>query len=353
MKNGREDFDLATEDETEDVVKESHLFAYKGNTFHASYWHPANTQRNQVKAIIFLCHGYGEYLSFVWEQLARELAVDCEALVFGHDHVGHGRTTGPRVQVESMDDYSDPLLAHVDFVRAHIFRQQAPPTYLFAHSLGNLMSLSAIFKRPELFKGYAACGPLMMIDPDLATPLLRFMARALSGIMPNFALQKLDPNHVTRDPEVVRKIEADPLIWSGGFKARHSWVVIQACEFAQNNLPNLKLPILVLQGGKDKLVVPDGARMLVDNASSEDKEFVEYPDAFHNLCVETEEVRRDALDKFKAFFKRLIAKEGEKEEKEEQIAASKEEGDEDEEQKTAASKEDADEEEEEKPAPKL
>jgi len=299
--------DFVQEDETDDVIKESHWYSYGGNKFHASYWRPKKLERSDLKAVIFLTHGYGEYLNFVWEELARTLAVDCQALVFGHDHVGHGRTTGPRVQVDSMDEYIDPILAHLDFIKAA--KDVCPsglPVFLYGHSLGGLMSLFVLFKRQDDFKGFAASGPCVAIDPDLNNSLFRLLARVLQGVMPNFSIKKLEAELVTRDPEVVRQIVADPLIWKGGFKARHSWVIMQAVDYAQNNLPNIKLPMIVLQGEKDKLVLPEGSKMLVDNASSVDKEYVSYPDAYHNVTVETEDVKTDALKRVQEFFNRLI-----------------------------------------------
>jgi alpha-beta hydrolase superfamily lysophospholipase len=51
--------------------------------------------------------------------------------------------------------------------------------------------------------------------------------------------------------------------------------------------------LLVLQGEKDKLVVPAGAKMIVDKASSNDKQYKEYPDALHHLLVELDDVKTD------------------------------------------------------------
>ena len=56
-----------------------------------------------------------------------------------------------------------------------------------------------------------------------------------------------------------------------------------------------------MKGEEDKLVLPSAAKMLVDNASSSDKEFVSYPEAFHNLAVELEPVKKDVLARVENF----------------------------------------------------
>ena len=49
--------------------------------------------------------------------------------------------------------------------------------------------------------------------------------------------------------------EEDPLFWHGGFRTRHSFVLLESCDYAVNNLPNITIPVLVLQGSADKLVI--------------------------------------------------------------------------------------------------
>jgi hypothetical protein len=44
------------------------------------------------------------------------------------------------------------------------------------------------------------------------------------------------------------QVEEDQLNWHGGFRARHSYVLLESCDYAVNNLPNITLPVLVMQG---------------------------------------------------------------------------------------------------------
>ena len=120
----------------------------------------------------------------------------------------------------------------------------------------------------------------------------------MQNYFPGFALPSfidhIDIDQITRDKTIVEKIKKDKLRWHGGTKARLGWQLIQSCEIAQNNLSNITIPLLVLQGEKDKLVVPAGAKMIVENASSTDKEYKEYPDAMHQLLAELDDVKIDA-----------------------------------------------------------
>ena len=117
-------------------------------TFFATYWRPQ--QVNKPKGLVFLSHGYAEYFCPSYDEIAENL---CSAgfLVFGHDHVGHGRSTGQRVQVQSLDDYVQPLISHVRKVKMD-FNDEIP-AFIIGHSMGGLISVYATLSDPDLFKG--------------------------------------------------------------------------------------------------------------------------------------------------------------------------------------------------------
>ena len=75
-------------------------------------------------------------------------------LVMGHDHVGHGRTTaGERAFVNEMDDYVDPVIAHIEAVQNwNNCGGGQLPVFLVGHSMGGLISLHTLFKKQSLFQ---------------------------------------------------------------------------------------------------------------------------------------------------------------------------------------------------------
>jgi hypothetical protein len=52
-------------------------------------------------------------------------------------------------------------------------------------------------------------GPLIEVDPDLATPFKKWLAKILQGVFPSFCIGVLEAEHVTRDKDHVKKVRGD------------------------------------------------------------------------------------------------------------------------------------------------
>ena len=132
---------------------------YGDETFFSTYWKPGEGDQigeGSVKALVFVCHGYCEYVGEAYEELGKQLSLQLGdgCLVFGHDHIGHGRTTaGDRALVNQMDEFVDPIIAHVKAVQswANCGAGQLP-VFLVGHSMGGLISLFTLFKNQNLFQ---------------------------------------------------------------------------------------------------------------------------------------------------------------------------------------------------------
>ena len=59
--------------------------------------------------------------------------------------------------------------------------------------------------------------------------------------------------------EQVKFYREDPLIWKGGFRTRHSHVILESCDDAKSQLHKIRIPVLVTQGALDRLVDSKGA----------------------------------------------------------------------------------------------
>ena len=277
---------------------------YGCKTFHATYWKPGGghkISKNSINALVFISHGYGEYLGDAYDEVAKFWCDELGggSLVFGHDHAGHGRTTaGERVLVNNIKELVAPIIEHSKEVQKwENCGSGNLPLFLVGHSMGGLISMLAVIKKERLFRGFIGVSPLVMISPERATPTNKFLAKQLQKYFPRFTLPSFmdnnDDNHITRNKGFVENIKKDKLRYHGGPKARMGYILIKSCEKLQNNMAKISIPLLILQGKKDKLVEPSGANLIHENVSSNDKEYILYEDAYHNLFVELDDVKKD------------------------------------------------------------
>ena len=81
--------------------------------------------------------------------------------MFGHDHIGFGRSTGERAIVKKIDEYVLPLLAHVKKVK-NDFNNEVPIS-IMGHSMGGLITVHAAMAEPDLFKSIVLMAPSSFI----------------------------------------------------------------------------------------------------------------------------------------------------------------------------------------------
>jgi len=67
--------------------------------------------------------------------------------------------------------------------------------------------------------------------------------------------------------------------------------MLGAMERLRRDAGQIRLPLLILQGGADRLVDPAGAQMLYDGAASPDKRLIVYEGFYHEVFNEPEHDR--------------------------------------------------------------
>jgi alpha-beta hydrolase superfamily lysophospholipase len=115
-----------------------------------------------------------------------------------------------------------------------------------------------------------------------------FAGKLLSILAPKMGLIELDPNGVSRDPEVVQAYVNDPLVFHGKTTARLSAETLQAMMRVSEEVSRITVPLIILHGLADTLVNPNASQMLYDRASSEDKTIKLYDALYHEVFNEPE-----------------------------------------------------------------
>ncbi len=237
------------------------------------------------KAVLLIVHGLAEHCGR-YMNVVDHFVPDGYA-VYGLDHIGHGKSDGTRVFVERFTDYTDTLKIFFDMVRAW---QPEQPIFLVGHSMGGLIAASYLLDHQDDFAGAVLSGPSVK-PPDGISPVTLFLGKTLSNIAPKMGLLALEADGVSSDPAVVQAYVNDPLVYTGKTTARLAAELLKGMQHLTAEAGNITLPILIVQGGDDKLVDPSGAEMLYASVSSSDKTLNVYDGFYHEVFNEPEHER--------------------------------------------------------------
>lgn len=247
-----------------------HLIARDGIRLFWRSWAP-----EQATGAIILVHGtnehMGRYLHVVEYFTERGFAV------YAMDQRGYGQSEGTRCYVDRFDQYLEDL---------HQFVQTVPPDpkpLMIGHSLGGLIAFRYALAYPETIRALVVSSPFFATRVKI-DPVTRALAPVISFMLPKLQMStNLPAEHVSRDPDVVRKYIDDPLVWK---KATPRWFT--ECEKAalachQGLCQTMKLPVLFLQAGDDLLVDPEATRAIYEQVPHSQKAFKLYPGKYHEI----------------------------------------------------------------------
>jgi len=239
----------------------------------------------ESRAVMLMVHGLAEHSGRYGNVINH--FVPLGYAIYGIDHLGHGKSDGTRLYVKRFDDYTNTLKVYFDMIRGW---QPEKPIFLVGHSMGGLISAVYLLDHQAELAGAVLSGAAVKI-PKHITPAKVFVGKMLSALIPKFGLLPLDPVGVSRDPMVVQAYVSDPLVHRGAATARLAAEMLKAMQTICGQGARITLPILIVQGSADKLVDPDGARMLYDAVSSADKEIRIYDGLYHEVFNEPEHDR--------------------------------------------------------------
>jgi acylglycerol lipase len=261
--------------------QEGHFKGKQGTNLYYQGWLP----EGRSVAVLLIVHGLaehsGRYGNVVNHFVPRGYAV------YGIDHLGHGRSDGPRAYVDRFQDFLDPLQVFLGRIRGW---QPETPIFLVGHSLGGLISAAYLLDQPKEPVGAILSAPSVKM-PGSVSPLTLLAGKVLSALLPRLGLVRLEAEGVSRDPAVVRAYRSDPLVFTGRITARLGTELLKTMDRVLAEARKISLPLLILQGAADKLVDPGGARILFDRVGSADKTIKVYEGLYHEVFNEPERDR--------------------------------------------------------------
>jgi len=238
--------------------------------------------------------------------------------VISYDHRGQGlsphlvRANSQIGQIDNFDLYAADLNALLQQV---IMPGNHEKLYLLAHSMGGGVALDYLERYSSPFQAVVLSAPMLRINtapyPESVTRLLIALLNN-AGMGDHYAPGKhdydpaepFDGNSITSSRN---RWEANQLVWKSHPDAvlggpSINWVdqAMTRTALIRKNLPTIKDNILMLQAGKDQLVMcPDqdmACRMIPD------AHLVKFPDSKHEILMERDEIRDHALGQILEFF---------------------------------------------------
>jgi len=237
------------------------------------YWQ-AWLPGGDARAVLVVAHGSAEHggrYAEVAERLAEEGIV-----TYVMDQRGHGKSEGQRANVGRMSYVVADLGRMAKLARE---RHSRTPLFVLGHSLGSVIALEYAVANGNDLRGLILSGA--GLDISVVSEGQYRVAQLLSKLAPNLGLLKLDSSAVSRDPEVVRAYDDDPLVYSGKLPVRTLAEGVASSRRLHGELDRLRMPLLLIHGGADSLIAPNGSQVVYDRASSEDKTLKIYDGMYH------------------------------------------------------------------------
>jgi alpha-beta hydrolase superfamily lysophospholipase len=252
----------------------SDTFSRDGLNIFFRFWQPAGPARG----IVVMCHGVNAHGGqYAWA--ARQFA-DRGFVVHALDLRGRGNSDGERFLVRHIDEYVGDLAA---VIRTAKLRNPGLPVYLLGHSAGGVVScIYAVDHQVEL--AGLICESFAFQVP--APKIVLWIVRAISRLAPRLPVLRLKNEDFSRDPQVVARLNADPLIANEVQPALTVAALLRAGDRLRREFFRITLPVLILHGAADKVTRPSGSRMFHEMAGSRDKTLKIYEGHVHDLLAD-------------------------------------------------------------------
>jgi len=233
-----------------------------------------------VERVILCLHGMSSHSGF-YAKFGYALAERGSA-VYALDLRGNGLSGRPG-EAESIDRQISDIHLVVQQIRRYHSEQ---PLHLLGHSLGAGYLLRYVCKHPVPARSLILLAPAVKV---YSKPSLRlFLTTAIMGFRILLTPQARWDTSIGW-PEALRKSPLGETLLSDPacvkqFTYRYTMGLMQVSGATLlRTAGSVALPTLILQGERDSVVAPKGAKTLYDRLATREKQFVALPDADHDL----------------------------------------------------------------------
>lgn len=259
-------------------MQTSSFTAKDGHKIHTKHWKATDSER-----VIIIVHGISEH-SGRYEHVAEHLT-QAGYHVYALDHRGHGQSDGTRIHV----DNDTQFITDLKQFHTHI-REKHPNAKLFilGHSMGSVISLQFILTYPDAVDAIIVTGTATDVSSGVS-PLLRSIGNIVHSIYSKAPIQPPNGDNVlTRDPDMLKKADEDPLFYKGWTKTSIAKYILETGEMIQSRANEITMPILIMHGEDDPLTPISGSHFMYEHVGSKDKTLKTWKNMLHEILNEVE-----------------------------------------------------------------
>jgi len=247
------------------------------------YWKVENP-----RAILIIVHGFGEHTDR-YDHVARHFCqhgISCYAI----DHRGHGRSAGPRWNVEDFDHFVADLHKFIGMVKE---REGKNKYFMLGHSLGGEIALKYALVHPGDIDALFVSGPVLG-QQGMPLALLREVVPSIATLakespdMVTPGAEPIDTKYLSHDEDNTKAYADDPLVCHEAMKVRFASEAGKNIIWLQDHAHELNVPCLFLQGSEDSLVDTDATVDFYNKVKEEDKKLIVYEGFYHEIFNEPE-----------------------------------------------------------------
>jgi alpha-beta hydrolase superfamily lysophospholipase len=254
---------------------EFQLTSKDGTLLVAKAWRPTQEPR----AWITMCPGTSDH-SGRYDHMGHVLNRAGFALVMP-DLRGNGPSEGKRGHIDSFSQYTDDLQAALEYTRGQLPKAH----FLGGHSLGGLIAARVAIDNPPDIDGLFLSGApfKLAFDPPAWK---KSLSRWLTGVLPSLQVgNELNAADLTHDLQIVERQRRDPYN-HGKVTLKMYAELLKAQHDVLHRGGQLKLPLLILHGGADKINAVPGSKAFYMVAGSKEKQLIIYDGFYHEIFNE-------------------------------------------------------------------
>jgi alpha-beta hydrolase superfamily lysophospholipase len=271
-------------DDLRDIQPNMSFFQSRdGTQIHEQLWPAVGSAR----AVVVIVHGYGEHIAR-YDETGKAIAA-AGFSVRGIDLRGHGESGGTRGFCNRFDEFLEDVAGEITRAQG-----EGLPVFLLGHSFGALVGSYYAIRNTQTLAGLVLTSPFYKLALPVPKPKI-IAGKIASKLFPKLALPSgLKGVDVSRDPEIQRAYDADPLN-NKNATARWFTETTAAQESLVHEAVKLTLPVLVVAGQADKIADSNQAQVIFDRFGSSDKTLRMLAGQYHEVLNEPPAERKETV----------------------------------------------------------